>query len=45
MFYILEDDLLRQEEELAENIESRDHLVCDREQLLTLYKVESIVNI
>ena len=45
MLYILEDDLLREEEELAENIESPDQPVCDLEQLLTLYKVESIVNI
>ena len=39
MLYILEDDLLREEEELAENIESPDQPVYDREQLLTLYKV------
>ena len=39
VLYILEDDLLREEEELAENIESPDQPVYDREQLLTLYKV------
>ena len=45
VLYILEDDLLREEEELAENIESPYQPVYDREQLLTLYKVGSIVNI
>ena len=43
MLCILEDDLLREEEELAENIDSPDQPVYDREQLLTLYKVGSIV--
>ena len=45
VFYILEDDLLREEEELAENIESPDQPFYDQKQLLTLYKVGSIVNI